>query len=120
MEPIELKVRTVQVRPVSAEELRTHSAAVALADGALATLNQWQDQKPTCPQCGGQHVATVECVRGLCEILCVTPDGTAVPNDGTEIDWNSQVVVRNAEGAPLVHCYACDHEWHVAGLRTEG
>ncbi|HEY0435261.1 MAG TPA: hypothetical protein VGC92_01380 [Phenylobacterium sp.] len=108
-----MEVETKIVR-VTGPELETHGAAVAQADRLLAQI---RENIPACPECGGQRIATVQRLTGLCDVAGVLTNGLLVHEDGTDVCWNSQQTVACDAGI-LLHCRDCDHEWHQAGLEV--
>ena len=69
-----------------------------------------------CPNClTSEHLATGETMIGIAPIRVTEEEGQVEYTTGTEVDWDSQVTVLDAQGRPLLFCRACCQEFGYPG-----
>ncbi len=71
---------------------------------------------PNCPTCGGPAIGTVEQVPGLAIFTDVDANGCTEYGGETEIWWNDQRTITDADGRATLVCDG-NHQWQ---SRIEG
>lgn len=64
---------------------------------------------PKCPECGKELRGTVEEVTGVA-LVSDQGDGDYQYDGETDMDWNTQVSVKDQKGRMLLNCG--EHEWY--------